>query len=49
MLALIHLSPVPVADLSFGRETLTAITPKAPSAWRRFMDALLLALAAPSV
>jgi hypothetical protein len=44
MLALMHISTVPVA-----RKSAIAITPKAPPAWRRFVDALLLALASPAV
>jgi hypothetical protein len=44
MLALMHISTIPV-----GHKSATAITLKAPTAWRRFLDALLLALAAPAV
>jgi hypothetical protein len=49
MLTLIHMPTVPGIDFSRDRESETAITRKASSSWRRFMDALMRALSAWSV
>ena len=46
MLALINLSTIPGVDVPDGRESVATITPNAGAAWRRFVDALMRALAA---
>jgi hypothetical protein len=48
MLALIPMSAVLAADFSQGHKSVTAISPTIQSTWRRFMNALLLALYAPA-
>ena len=49
MLALMQTYTIPSAELSLGHGSVTAITSNANSAWRRFLDAFLLAFSAPAV
>jgi hypothetical protein len=49
MLALMHISSVPTLEVRGGHNPAAALVSKTPSVWRRFLDALLMAMAAPAV
>jgi hypothetical protein len=49
MLALMHISTVNGVEVRGGHSSATAMSLSARSSWRRFLDALLMALASPSV
>ncbi len=49
MLALMHISTVNGMEVRGAQKSAPALSLSAPSSWRRFLDALLMALASPAV